>query len=122
MTLPHVVSTLVMGLLIAGLCWRRHRRVHVPLMVAAALADAGLVAYIEGTRHVVHAVLSHPRPLVVFHAGVSVAVLCGYVVVGGLGRALWNGREAVRGAHRRIGMTLILLRTVNYITSFLITS
>ena len=69
------------------------------LMIAAFATDVLLVLYIEITRHAVETVVTTVRPLIWFHAGISLAV---------------------RVKHRYLGFTFCVLRSLNYITSFMV--
>src|SRR5271156_699953 len=117
----HLASTGVLLLIAAGLWFRkRNPRIHLRLMSTAFAADVLLVLYIEVTRHAVEKVASHARPLLWFHAGVSVAVLLCYVLMILLGRPMLSGRYETRALHRTVGMALVTLRGLNYVTSFMV--
>jgi len=120
--LLHVLSTLVVIIVAAGF-WLRKRRnaLHIRLMISAFLIDLCLVIYIEISRHAVQKVVTSTRPLVWFHAAVSVAVLATYVMMIQLGRGLLAGRPMARRWHRVLGMTFVVLRSLNYVTSYLVT-
>lgn len=116
----HVCSILAMALVGVGLFFRRRRpSLHWKLMIAAFVMDVSLVLYIEIARHAVEQ-LPTARPLIVFHATVSVLVLVLYLVLFGLGSRLLKGRFENRNAHRNAGFTFVALRTVNLVTSFLV--
>ena len=117
----HILSTLVLLILAAGF-WLRKRRnaVHIRLMIAAFLIDLMLVVYIEISRHAVQKVVASTRPLVWFHAGVSVLVLVCYVIMIQLGRGVLAGHPRARDWHRRMGLTFVVLRGLNYVTSYLV--
>ncbi|MBZ5541936.1 MAG: hypothetical protein LAN61_15580 [Acidobacteriia bacterium] len=117
----HLASTLVLLLVAAGL-WIRKRNPqwHQRLMIAAFGSDLLLVLYIEFTRHAVEKVVSRVRPLVWFHAGVSLAVLVCYVLMILLGRPMLAGRYETRALHRVLGITFVVLRSLNYATSYMV--
>ena len=116
----HVFSILAMALVGAGLYFRRRRpSIHWKLMIAAFVVDVSLVLYIEFARHAVEQ-LPTARPLILFHAAISVLVLIFYLVLFGLGSRLLKGRFENRKAHRNAGIMFVALRTVNLVTSFLV--
>ena len=117
----HAVSTMVLLLLATGLYFRRHRpRVHFKFMVAAFVTDVLLLIYIEVTRHAVETVVSEIRLLLWFHVGVSLGVFACYVTMIVLGRRLLHGHKKVRVKHRNLGITFCVLRSLNYVTSFMV--
>lgn len=118
----HVLSTIVVLLVIAGVLNRRNTPRHMLLMSMAFAVDLSLVLYIEGTRHAVETVVSTPRPLVWFHAGVSTMVLALYVAQIALGRRMLAGRVSSRRVHLALGLTFLLCRGLNYATAFLVSS
>jgi len=117
----HVISTLVLVIVAVGF-WLRKRQnaVHIRLMISAFLIDLLLVLYIEISRHAVQKVVASTRPLVWFHAAVSVMVLICYVVMIQLGRGVLADHPKAREWHRMLGMTFVVLRGLNYITSYLV--
>jgi hypothetical protein len=116
----HAISTGVMVILFAGLYFRRKRpALHWKLMVTAFTIDLSLVLYIELTRHAIEG-LPHASPLLLFHVSVSVAALVGYLIMFVLGSRLLRGRANVRIAHRNVGLTFMTLRSLNFVTSFLV--
>ncbi|HXG48335.1 MAG TPA: hypothetical protein VNO52_11975 [Methylomirabilota bacterium] len=123
MTVLHLVSTLVLLLIAAGVYHRKRTRLHLMLMSAAFTLDVALVLYIELTRHAVEKTVNpahHTGPLLWFHIIVSVGVLIAYVWQIQLGRRLLAGLVASRGLHLRLGVTFCALRLINYVTSFMI--
>ena len=112
----HAASTGVLVLIAAGLWFRKRNPVaHLRLMLAALTADVVLVLYIEISRRAVEKVVTHVRPLLWFHAGVSVAVLVCYVLMIVLGRPMLAGRYETRALHRNMGIAFVALRLVNYL-------
>jgi hypothetical protein len=104
-----------------GLTQRLRRpRLHRTLMLVSFATDLVLVVYIEVTRHAVERVASRVQPLLWVHAGISLAVLACYVVMIGAGRGLLAGRGGARSVHRRVGAAFCVLRSLNYVTSFLL--
>lgn len=118
----HLASSLVVALLAAGL-WFRHRRpqLHLRLMISAFVVDLLLVLYIEISRHAVEKVVARVSPLLWFHAGVSVGVLLCYVAMILLGRGVLAGQGDARKWHFAVGMTFVALRSLNYLTSYMVT-
>ena len=117
----HLASTLVLFLVAAGLWFRKSRpQWHQRLMVAAFSSDLLLVVYIEVTRHAVEKVVTRVRPLIWFHAAVSLAVLICYVLMILLGRPMLAGKYETRTLHRTLGITFVVLRGLNYVTSYLV--
>ena len=117
----HVLSSIVLGFIVAGLWARRHRPdLHIRLMTAAFVCDLLLVLYIEGTRHAVEKVVGAGTSLVWFHATISTLVLVAYVAQIALGRRVLAGIRASRRVHAALGITFVSLRLVNYVTSFLV--
>ena len=118
----HVISTLVLVVVAVGLWLRRRRNaIHIRLMISAFLIDLSLLLYIEYSRHAVQKVVASTRPLVWFHATVSVVVLLCYVVMIQLGRGVLAGNPRARKRHHMLGIVFVVLRGLNYITSYLVT-
>jgi len=117
----HAASTGVLLLIAAGLWYRkRNPRRHLRLMISALIADVCLVLYIEASRHAVEKVATHLRPLLWFHAGVSIGVLICYGLMIALGRPMLAGRYETRALHRGVGAAFVTLRVLNYITSYMV--
>jgi uncharacterized membrane protein YozB (DUF420 family) len=117
----HVASSFIVVLLATGL-WLRHRRPqwHLRLMISAFTLDLLLVLYIEISRHAVEKVIARVSPMIWFHAAISVGVLLCYAAMIVLGRGVLAGQERSRSWHRSVGLTFIVLRTLNYITSYMV--
>lgn len=109
-----------MAILAAGLVLRRRRQVHWKLMAAAFAIDVSLVLIIELSRGAVETGMSTTSPLMMFHIAVSVGTLAGYGVLIYLGRRLLRGDESARRMHWRAAAGFVVLRTLNYVTSFMI--
>lgn len=116
----HIASTLVLVLVVTGLLNRRRPNIHLKFMVAAFTVDLLLVLYIEFTRGAVERVASQVDSLLWFHAGVSLAVLLSYVAMIALGRQLLTGQMTARATHRNLGIAFCVLRSLNYVTSFMV--
>jgi hypothetical protein len=116
----HAISAGVMVILFAGLYFRRKRpALHWKLMVTAFTIDLALLLYIEFTRQAIEG-LPHASPLLWFHVSVSVAALICYLIMFVLGSRLLRGRAGVRIAHRNTGITFMTLRSLNFVTSFMV--
>jgi hypothetical protein len=117
----HIESTFIVLLLLLGVYFRkRNSRVHFGLMITAFSADVLLVLYIEIMRHAVEKVVTRGRPIIWFHAAISLAVLACYVSMIYLGRPMLDGDNRTRGFHRRVGMAFLVLRGLNYVTSYMV--
>jgi hypothetical protein len=117
----HMLSSIVVLLIATGL-WVRHRRpdLHLRLMTAAFVCDLLLVIYIEATRHAVEKVVGRGTSLIWFHATVSTLVIVAYVAQIALGRRMLAGVHTPRRVHALLGMAFVSLRSLNYVTSFMI--
>jgi len=117
----HIGSSLVVLILLTGVAFRKKRpRVHFWLMLSAFFADLLLVVYIEVMRHAVEKVVTRGRPMIWFHAGVSLSVLVCYAVMLYLGTPMLSENYRTRGLHRRVGMAFLVLRGLNYVTSYMV--
>lgn len=116
----HILSSLVVVIIGTGLCLRHRRKLHIRLMASAFVLDLALVLYIELTRHAVEKVARGVRPLVLFHATVSLAVLACYVTMIVLGRRVMHGQSTSKSMHRNLGMAFVVLRTTNYVTALIL--
>lgn len=114
----HAISAAVLALLVSGAVMRKRWELHAACMGTAFVLDLALLLYIELTRKAVATVAGGPSPLVLFHAAVSTAVLVLYLTQFGLARAALAGRGAGRSWHIALGLSLLLLRFVNFATSF----
>lgn len=127
MTASHIVSIFVCILIGWGL-YRRHDRVaHRKIMVGAFVIDLGLVLWIEVSRHAVEqsfamGAYKPPGPLLSFHIVVSILALILYIVQIFIGSRFFAGHAEMRVKHRVCGITFVILRLTNLMTSFLITS
>ncbi len=117
----HLLSSIVLVLILTGL-WFRQRRpaLHVRLMSAAFACDLLLVLYIEASRHAVEKVAVAGSSLIWFHAAVSTLVLVAYVAQIALGRRMLAGVRTPRRVHLALGITFVSLRSLNYVTSFMV--
>jgi hypothetical protein len=120
MSIPHIWSAIVLGILTIGILKRHQQTLHIKLMATAMVLDLALVGYIEFNRKAIATAMQPPHPFVTFHVVMSVIVVLLYFVQAGLGRKLKNGDEKLRKFHKWSGWTLYLLRWGNFITSFFV--
>lgn len=128
MTPLKAISIFVFIILVVGFAYRRRRKVHVPLMLSAFAIDMGLVAYIEFNRKAIKTAQSiitsdanaGPGPLMTIHIIMSVIVVLLYFwqIYTGIGKL--RGRR--NASHPYTGITFLLLRFGNLVTSFMVTS
>ena len=116
----NILSTGVLVLIAAGIFKRKTASWHWPLMGLAFALDMGMVLYIEITREAIKATVSGPPPMLMFHIIVSSLVIVLYLVQFYLGVQLLTGKAVSPASHRNVGITFIILRCINYITSFVI--
>ncbi len=123
MTWLHAASTVVLLLVAAGLYFRRRPRTHLPFMVAALVLDLSLVLYIELTRAAVETLVHKPiSPILGFHVTVSVLVLLLYAAQVTLGLKKLRGGGGSHLAHRYLGIAFVVVRLLNYGTSYVVAS
>ncbi len=120
--MTYAISTVALVLIFAGLVCLRFRRLgcHAACMVTAFVLDVGLVLYIELSRGAVDRVAHSISPLLWFHVAISTAALLLYVVQGYLGYRLYRGLAVSTMSHRWVGITFLVLRLGNYVTSFMV--
>lgn len=118
MSLLKVISIVACVLLAVGFMYRRKRRVHIPLMLSAFVVDMGLVLYIELSRGAIDTARTTTSGLMIFHIAISVGVVLLYFW------QIYTGIRRVRGAaassHGATGLTLLVLRLGNLVTSFMV--
>jgi len=117
-----IQSTLILLLLWVGVINKKNRGLHVKLMSIGIIWDILLVLQIELTRGAIakaSKVVTNEW-LLNFHVtiAVSTVVLYGFMVY--FGRKLLKGDNSVRAKHKLLGIITITLRTLTYITSFLV--
>ena len=118
----HLISTLVVVIIAVGFWLRRRRNaIHIRLMISAFLIDLCLLVYIEYSRQALQKVEASTRPVVWFHAAVSVVVLLCYLSMIHLGRGVLAGNPTARKRHQILGIVFVIVRSLNYITSYLVT-
>lgn len=118
-----IVSTLVLIIIAAGLFFRKDPKKHIPLMLTAFIIDVSLVLVIEFQRHAVEAVVENvvksPSAFVIFHASISLLVIIMYIALTWTGTTIYkHGARHLLKLHRAFAAIFIILRLINYITSF----
>ncbi len=126
MTILKALSIFVFLMLLVGYAYRRRRNIHVPMMLSAFAIDMGMVAYIELNRKAIKTAQSivtsdaGPGPLMTFHIIMSIIVVLLYFW------QIYTGIGKLRGkrnpSHPLTGITFLLLRFGNLVTSFMVTS
>ena len=116
----HLMSGLILGLLLIGFFLRRKTRIHSRIMQTAFALDVGLVLYIEATRHAVEKVVTGSHWILWIHGGISLVVIAGYIALFWLGKQLLAGRRDLLYWHRPVGIMFLMLRILNYVTSFML--
>ena len=119
-----IVSSLVLVIIGFGLYFRKsNRKLHIILMSSAFLIDLTLVLVIEFQRHAIETVISQTSAFVWFHATISLLVLVSYVALAVLGTKmakLNTGTQfmSISNQHLNLAKVFIVLRLINYVTSF----
>ncbi|MEM9400014.1 MAG: hypothetical protein AAF984_07370 [Verrucomicrobiota bacterium] len=116
----HIISTFVLVLIALGIYYRKNKRWHMRYMISAFVVDVLLVLYIEITRQAVDQAITTLSFLLRFHITASVLTLVAYIVQFVLGFALINTGKNLRMAHITVGISFVVLRLTNYITSYMI--
>lgn len=115
-----LLSFVVCLIILAGLYYRRNRRLHARLMMSAFIIDMALVLYIELTRKAVETAIGPMHPFVAFHVIVSVVVVVLYLVQIYLGFKMMRKPACSPKLHGRIGMVFVVLRLANFVTSLFV--
>ncbi len=121
MTANMYMATAAWLFLFAGLCYRRHREVHVPLMLTAIFMDTALVLWLQWQRQAIQTAFAFTlSPLQQAHVGVSTLALCFYAPVVWLGCRLYKqpGDSELRMRHRRLAIAAFCLRTAGFVLMF----
>ena len=119
LTTVELISCGIFVLLVIGVLNRGRKRVHIPLMASAFVADMAMLLYIEFTRQAIERASTQMTPLMGVHVLLSVIVIGLYVgqIVTGIKKA--RGRS--RPWHGKGGVGFLLCRFGNLITSFMVT-
>ncbi len=114
-------STIIVTLMIFGaLLAKKNRRVHVRMMSFAIAWDVILILQIELTRHAVEKAIRVANNSMILNIHVSLAVLTVflYIFMIILGRKVLKGDNKFLAAHRKLGVTTLIMRILTYITSY----
>ena len=125
MTVTHLVSTLILGILAFGIIQRRNPVVHIPTMCFAFAADLVLVLYIELNLQAVETVIESVRTpaghaLLLFHVSVSLLTLVLYTVLAWSGYKIITGDRGKLLWHGKLAKAFVVTRLLNYVTSFMV--
>lgn len=125
MSLFHCISLAILVLILVGVAVHRRPRLHVALMATSCLLDFALVIWIEVAREAVEKAVGaggHALPggMLLFHILISVGVTVLWIVMAVLGVRVLRGRRDLLVWHRRMGMTFLVLRVANFVTSLLL--
>jgi hypothetical protein len=103
-----------------GFVLRYQRRKHVPMMIAAILADFCVVGLVEFERHVVERA-SHGGldPLLRFHIFLAISSFVMYGFATWTGYKIWQGTGG-RRFHRANGVLLLGVRSLVSLTSAIV--
>lgn len=118
-----LISTVVVLLLCVGLWKRRNPNIHIPVMVTAFIIDLLLVLYIEYSRSVIEMVIHEAAEmslLLKIHVPISITAFLLYFPLIILGVLVRRGNTQWQPWHKRVGITFIVFRGANYITSLMI--
>ena len=114
------VGTIPVLLMLYGFWLRYRQRYHVPVMIAAILADFGVVWLVEHQRRVVErASAGGLDPLLRFHILCAVSSFAMYAIATWTGVQIWRGRKS-RRVHRANGVIVLGVRSLVSITSAII--
>jgi len=113
-----VLSTLVLIGIGVGVAFRRHRRIHIPLMIGCGIADISLVLAIVLVRRALPTALEADTAVLRVHLAFSIPALLGW------GTAFVSGAMRCRGRwkrfHRWNAVGFLVCRTGNWVTSFFV--
>ncbi len=115
-----IQSVLIFSLLCFGFMKRKDRSRHVPIMAAVIVWDLLLVLQIELNRGAVlkaSEALTNPMMLNI-HVALAVTCVVLYLALAFSGRKLLKNIFELRGMHRNIGVSVLILRLLTLITSF----
>jgi hypothetical protein len=112
------VSMAVCAIVLVGIAVRKHRRVHIPLMLTALAIDLGVVLFIEFDRGAFQSAQDKMGPMMIIHISFSAMVLILYGIQVATGIARLRGRPGL--SHAKWPVWFLIARFGNLITSFLI--
>ena len=104
-----------------GFILRKNRKLHVPLMLFAIVADVSLVLLLEFQRQAINTAISFKLgPLQQAHIGFSTLAVVTYFPILYLGiRANWfTATPSQRNMHKKLGITAYLFRTIGFLLMF----
>lgn len=116
-TVAYVLATLAIFLIAAGLFFASDRRRHVPLMLAAFVADIVGLLLVEFGAHAVEGVMAGKGTMWTYiHITFSVATLVLYGVQIATGRRLMRADRGILGFHKKAAKAFVLMRILAYVT------
>ncbi len=117
-----IQSTLILILLYIGLYFRKTKEKHIKIMITSIVWDILLVLQIELTRGAINKAskaVTNPA-LLNFHVLIAVTTVLLYFYLLYSGNKLKKGDLKNKALHKNLGFTAITLRTMVYITSYLV--
>lgn len=113
-------SLCIVLLMLAGIVFRRNRKIHIKIMSFAIIWDVLLILQIELSRSaILKASKAVDNPLALnIHVSIAVSTVILYAFMVYTGRALLDGRTEFRSKHKFLGYSTFLMRVLTFITSF----
>lgn len=114
----------ILILMYVGVIFRRNRRLHIKLMASSMIWDVLLILQIELTRSAIvkasESMIGSKSLILNIHVAMAIAcvILYGFMVESG--RKILRGEKSVRGRHRLQGISILVLRTLVFVTSFFV--
>lgn len=113
-------SALILALMFYGASIAKQRSKHIKVMGTAIAWDLLLILQIELTRSAIDKamkVVENPLALQIhLFFAVSTVVLYGIMVF--TGRKVYKGNNALKGLHKKFGITTLVFRVLTFATSF----
>ena len=107
-------------LMLYGFWLRYQKKFHVPVMIAAIIADFGVVALVEHQKKVVERASGGGLdPLLKFHILMAITSFTLYAVLAWTGVLMWKGKSG-RRVHRTNGVIVLCTRSLVSLTSAII--
>jgi hypothetical protein len=115
-----IQSLTILGLIYLGVYLRAQRVKHVKIMATAITWDILLVLQIELTRGAIgKASKALINPMILnIHVSIAVSCVLLYFAMIYTGRKVLKGDNSIRPLHKKMGITVVVLRTLVFITSF----
>ena len=113
---------LVLCAISIGIAVRRHRKIHVPIMLTCFVLDLGLVLYLELSRGAIDIAAQHvSESLMQIHLLFAILTIAGYCM------AIYTGRKILNGAplfkiHHLNALIFLTARIGVFVTSFWVKS